>query len=97
MTATQQLRFWLVGLIVALIGIYLLRAILLPFVAGAGIAYFLDPACDKLEKWMSRTWAPGDADLRHPDDPRLHADRAAAGRSAEPVSAVAARTLQSRA
>jgi predicted PurR-regulated permease PerM len=57
MTAGQQLRFWLIGLIVALIGIYLLRAILLPFVAGAGIAYFLDPICDKLEKRMSRTWA----------------------------------------
>jgi predicted PurR-regulated permease PerM len=57
MTATQQLRFWLIGFLVALIAIYLLRAILLPFVAGMAIAYFLDPACDKLEKWMSRTWA----------------------------------------
>src|SRR5215510_11776600 len=57
MTATQQLRFWLIGLLVALIAIYLLRAILLPFVAGMAIAYFLDPACDRLEKWMSRTWA----------------------------------------
>jgi predicted PurR-regulated permease PerM len=57
MTAGQQLRFWLIGLVVALIAIYLLRAILLPFVAGMAIAYFLDPACDKLEKWMSRTWA----------------------------------------
>jgi predicted PurR-regulated permease PerM len=57
MTAAQQLRFWLIGLIVALIAIYLLRAILLPFVAGMAIAYFLDPACDRLEKWMSRTWA----------------------------------------
>ena len=57
MTAAQQLRFWLVGLIVTLIAVYFLRAILLPFVAGMGIAYFLDPACDRLEKWMSRTWA----------------------------------------
>jgi predicted PurR-regulated permease PerM len=57
MTATQQLRFWLIGLLVALIAVYLLRAILLPFVAGMAIAYFLDPACDRLEKWMSRTWA----------------------------------------
>ncbi len=57
MTAARQLRFWLIGLIVALIAIYLLRAILLPFVAGMAIAYFLDPACDRLEKWMSRTWA----------------------------------------
>jgi predicted PurR-regulated permease PerM len=57
MTAGQQLRFWLIGLIVALIAVYLLRGILLPFVAGMAIAYFLDPACDRLEKWMSRTWA----------------------------------------
>jgi len=57
MTAGQQIRFWLIGLIVTLVGVYLLRSILLPFVAGMAISYFLDPACDKLEKWMSRTWA----------------------------------------
>ncbi|MDQ7247470.1 AI-2E family transporter [Dongia sedimenti] len=57
MTTSQQIRFWLIGLVVALIAVYLLRAILLPFVAGMAIAYFLDPACDKLEKWMSRTVA----------------------------------------
>ena len=57
MTAGQQLRFWLIGLVVTLIAVYLLRGILLPFVAGMAIAYFLDPACDRLEKWMSRTWA----------------------------------------
>jgi len=58
MTTGQQVRFWLVGLVVVLVGIYLLRTILLPFVAGMAIAYFLDPACDRLEKWkLSRTWA----------------------------------------
>jgi predicted PurR-regulated permease PerM len=58
MTAGQQLRFWLIGLVVALVGIYLLRTILLPFVAGMAIAYFLDPACDRLERWkLSRTAA----------------------------------------
>jgi predicted PurR-regulated permease PerM len=58
MTARPQLRFWLVGLLVALVAIYLLRTILLPFVAGMAIAYFLDPACDKLERWkLSRTAA----------------------------------------
>src|SRR3546814_13580822 len=30
---------------------------LLPFVAGMAVAYLLDPICDKLERWMSRTWA----------------------------------------
>src|SRR3546814_15446034 len=29
---------------------------LLPFVAGMAVAYLLDPICDKLERWMSRTW-----------------------------------------
>jgi len=58
MTAGQRLRFWLIGLAVALIAIYLLRTILLPFVAGMAIAYFLDPACDWLERHrLSRTVA----------------------------------------
>jgi predicted PurR-regulated permease PerM len=53
-----QLRFWLVLLLVTLIGIYLLRSVLLPFVAGMAVAYLLDPVCDRLERWrMSRTWA----------------------------------------
>jgi predicted PurR-regulated permease PerM len=47
-----------VGLAVFLVAVYLLRAILLPFVAGMAIAYFLDPACDRLELWrLSRTAA----------------------------------------
>jgi len=58
MTTGQQLRFWLIGLFVTLIAVYLLRSILLPFVAGMAIAYFLDPACDRLERWrLSRTAA----------------------------------------
>ena len=58
MTAERQLRFWLVGLALFLLAVYLLRGILLPFVAGMAIAYLLDPACDRLEKWgCSRTLA----------------------------------------
>ncbi|MEM7173145.1 MAG: AI-2E family transporter [Pseudomonadota bacterium] len=58
MRASQQIRFWLIGLVVALVLIYLLREILLPFVAGMAIAYLLDPICDRLEKWkLSRTLA----------------------------------------
>lgn len=56
-TATQ-VRFWLIVLAVALICIYLLRSMLLPFVAGMAVAYLLDPLCDRLERWgLSRTWA----------------------------------------
>ena len=56
MTARQQLRYWLVGLVVLLLSLYLLRSILLPFVAGIAVAYFLDPVADRLEKWrLSRS------------------------------------------
>ena len=54
----NQLRFWLILLAVTLIGVYLLRGVLLPFVAGMAVAYLLDPVCDRLESWkLSRTWA----------------------------------------
>jgi predicted PurR-regulated permease PerM len=56
-----RMRRWpsyLAAFIVFLILVYLLRTVLLPFVAGMGVAYFLDPVCDKLERWgCSRTLA----------------------------------------
>jgi len=57
-TVARQARFWLIGLAVLLVAIYLLRAVLLPFVAGMAVAYLLDPVCDRLQRWgLSRTWA----------------------------------------
>lgn len=57
-TVVRHARFWLIGLAVLLVAIYLLRGVLLPFVAGMAVAYLLDPACDRLERWgLSRTWA----------------------------------------
>lgn len=54
----RQAAFWLIGLAIFALLLYLLRDILLPFVAGMAIAYLLDPVCDKLEEWgLSRTWA----------------------------------------
>jgi sporulation integral membrane protein YtvI len=54
----SQLRFWLIVLAVTLACVYLLRSVLLPFVAGMAVAYLLDPVCDRLERWkLSRTWA----------------------------------------
>jgi len=50
-TAARQARFWLVGLGLLLIAVYLLRGILLPFVAGMALAYLLDPLCDRLQRW----------------------------------------------
>ncbi|MEM7652611.1 MAG: AI-2E family transporter [Pseudomonadota bacterium] len=58
MTRKRQVRFWLIGLAVFLGLLYLLSSILLPFVAGLAVAYFLDPIADRLERWgCSRTIA----------------------------------------
>ncbi len=51
-------QIWLGVLVVFLGVVYLLRAILTPFVAGMAVAYFLDPVADWLEaKGLSRTLA----------------------------------------
>ncbi len=49
MTARQRGVAWGVGFIVFLALLVVLRDVLLPFVVGMAIAYFLDPACDRLE------------------------------------------------
>ncbi len=48
MTSSQRLRFWLIGLAVLIFLLYALRGMLLPFVAGMAIAYFLDPLAKRL-------------------------------------------------
>ena len=58
MSRDRHLAIWLAVLAVFCILVYLLRSMLLPFVAGMGVAYFLDPVADRLEKWgLSRTLA----------------------------------------
>ncbi len=56
-TSTRTYKwFWLVTIALLLIFLYMIKAILLPFVVGLGVAYFLDPAADRLEAWgLSRT------------------------------------------
>lgn len=49
MTATQHLRFWLIGAVLTCVLIWLLRDMLLPFIAGLAIAYFLNPLTDRVE------------------------------------------------
>lgn len=49
LTRTES-RFWLLGLAVFIGIVYLLKAVLLPFVAGMAAAYFLDPIVDRLER-----------------------------------------------
>ncbi len=46
---TSQMRFWLVGLALFLTALYVLSGVLMPFVAGLAVAYFLDPLADRLE------------------------------------------------
>lgn len=56
--APRHWLFWLVLAVAGLGAVYVLRGVLLPFVAGAAVAYFLDPAVDWLErKGLGRTLA----------------------------------------
>ncbi len=49
---------WLSVFVVFCAAVYVLRSVLLPFVAGIIIGYVLDPIADKFQKMgMSRTWA----------------------------------------
>ncbi|MBM6596097.1 AI-2E family transporter [Microvirga pudoricolor] len=50
MTVQRQVTFWLVALVVAVALLFLLRGILLPFVAGFALAYLLDPLADRMHR-----------------------------------------------
>lgn len=53
---SRSLLFWLGIGVCLLVFIYLIRGVLLPFVLGTLIAYFLDPAADRMERaGFSRT------------------------------------------
>ncbi|MGO4565079.1 AI-2E family transporter [Rhizobium sp. 2YAF20] len=45
----QQVIFWLIVLVLVIGFLFLFSSILLPFIAGMAIAYFLDPVADRLE------------------------------------------------
>jgi predicted PurR-regulated permease PerM len=47
----RQMRFWIATLAVVVIVLWLLRGILLPFVAGMALAYLLDPLVRRMERW----------------------------------------------
>ncbi|GEO84580.1 MULTISPECIES: AI-2E family transporter [Alphaproteobacteria] len=54
----RQLLFWLAALAVFVFFLMMFRTILLPFIAGMALAYFLDPVADRLELLgLSRMWA----------------------------------------
>ncbi|QPC93838.1 AI-2E family transporter [Mesorhizobium sp. INR15] len=46
----RQIFFWLAGAALLALFLYVFSAILLPFVAGMVLAYFLDPVADRLER-----------------------------------------------
>lgn len=50
LTSAQQIRYWSVALGVFLLALWFLGDVLLPFILGGAIAYFLDPVADRLEK-----------------------------------------------
>ena len=58
MTLRQQYIAWVIIAALAVALLILFRPILLPFVAGMAVAYFLDPVADRLERWgLPRTVA----------------------------------------
>ncbi len=53
-----QVLFWSLGVLTFGLLLWAIGDVLLPFVAGMAIAYFLDPVADKLEDWgLKRVWA----------------------------------------
>jgi predicted PurR-regulated permease PerM len=50
MTLQRQITFWVVTFLVLILVLWLLSPILLPFIAGLVLAYFLDPVADALER-----------------------------------------------
>ncbi len=50
MTLQRQLMFWLGALAAFILVVWVLHAMLLPFVAGTALAYLLNPAADRIER-----------------------------------------------
>src|SRR5215218_5273552 len=50
MSIQRHIGFWLAALVVVALTLYILREVLLPFVAGMALAYVLDPIADRLER-----------------------------------------------
>ncbi|MCO4823687.1 MAG: AI-2E family transporter [Amylibacter sp.] len=49
LSANEQVRYWGVGAVVLLLAMWMMGNVLLPFITGMAIAYFLDPVADRLE------------------------------------------------
>lgn len=51
MSPRSQMLFWLVAAVVVGFLLFVLRGVLLPFVAGMAIAFLFDPVADRLQGW----------------------------------------------
>lgn len=49
LTIRQQTSYWGIGLVVFIVAMWMLGNVILPFITGMAIAYFLDPIADRLE------------------------------------------------
>lgn len=47
----RQIRFWLIAAALFALFLYVFSDVLLPFLAGLALAYFLDPVADRLERF----------------------------------------------
>ena len=60
LTVKEQVRYWGIAAAVFVLALWLLGDVLLPFVIGGAIAYFIDPIADRLEAMgLSRMAATG--------------------------------------
>lgn len=50
MSMTRHVGFWIALLVACALGLWLVRGILLPFIAGLMLAYLLDPLADRFER-----------------------------------------------
>lgn len=50
MSLREQIMAWVILLFAVILGLWVLRGILLPFIAGMALAYILDPLVDRLER-----------------------------------------------
>jgi predicted PurR-regulated permease PerM len=48
--------FWIGALVVLILLLWLLSGVMLPFIAGLAVAYFLDPVADRLERFGMPRW-----------------------------------------
>ena len=57
MSLQNQIKIWLALLAMTILGLWVFRGILLPFILGMALAYLLDPVADRFERWrFSRFW-----------------------------------------